>query len=215
MGIIHGDLTHRPEERHRRLAGRIHVTRQDVHQSRAAHRSGMEGIEHGIAVGQVAFDGQRTARHHRSHYRFAGALQGGEQFALGTDQVQVGQTVGFARKDGLFTEECQHHVGAACGSDHIVKTGALLTAVRQAGHIDDLTRETLLQGLERRYGMRLLTVEAPGSQLVVRCIRHGSGNQDGPDTAAAEREQSVVLQQDDRLFHGLAGCFQMRRRILD
>ena len=63
--------------------------------------------------------------------------------------------------------------------------------------------------------MGLLAIEGPGPQLVVRRIGHRAGHQDGTDPVRLKRKGSVVLQQDDRLFHRLAGSLQMGRGILD
>ena len=115
MAVIERRLPHRAEESDRRLAGRNRVPQQQVRQRRAAHRSGMERIEHRSAVGKVAFDGQRTTRHHSRHHRLAGRLQGGEQFALGALQVQVGEGVGLSRKDSLLSQEDEDDIGAARG----------------------------------------------------------------------------------------------------
>ena len=212
MAVVQGCLSHGTQERNGRLSGRVHVSKEKVGKGRAAHSAGMEAVQEAVHIGKVALDGERTARHDDSHHRLAGSLQGGQQFALGALQVEVGQGMGFAGENRFFSQERQHHVGAAGGSDDIGKTAALLTAELEAGNIVNLAGETLPQRLERRNGVRLFAVEGPGAQLVVRGIGQGTGNEDAK--ALPERQHAVVLEEDGRLFHGFLGRCKMRGSIL-
>ena len=213
MRIIHRYLSYRAEEGDRRLSGGIHITEKEIDQRGTAHRSRMEGIEHRPAIGQVTFDGQRTTGHHRGNHGLASRLQGDEQFALRTDQVQVGQAVRLAGKDSFFSQEHQHHIGAAGRCHDIVETRAPFPAVA-IWHIVHLAGETLLQRLERRHRMGLLAIKTPGTQLVMRSIGHRAGNQNGADLSGLERKDPVVFQQDRRFFGRTACRIQMAFRIL-
>ena len=174
----------------------------------------MEGIQEGVAGRKVPLDGKRTAGHDGSHDGLAGGLQGLQKLALGPDQVQVGQGMGLAGKDGFLAQEHQHHVGTAGSGHHVVKTVTLLPAVHKAGDIAYLPRKTLPEGLQRGNRVRLFAVKSPGTQLVVRSVGHGAGDQDIPNRCRLQRKHAVVFEQDGRLFGRFPCGLQMLRRIL-
>ena len=215
VAVVHRHLAHRPQEGDGGLAGGRGVAEDEVGERRAAHRAGMEAVEHRPAVRQVALDGERPAGHHRGHDRLAGGLQRGQQLALGALQVEVGERMGFARKDGFLAEESQDHVRAAGGGHDVVEARPLLAAVLQPGHVDYPARETLPQRRERRDGVLFLAVEGPGAQLVVGRVGHRAGDEDRPHAAGVQREDAVVLEQDGGLLRGAAGGVQVLRRVLD
>ena len=212
MVVVHGGLARRTQERNGGFARRHHVAKEEIGQRRAAHGSGMETVQQGVAVGKVALDGKRTAGHHHGHHRFAGASQRLQQFALGALEVQVGQGMGLAGEDGFFTHEGQHNIGVTGGGKDIVKAFALLTAEPQAGDIGHLTREPCLQGLQRGNRMFLFAVEGPGAQLVVRGIGQGTGHQHAH--TGLEGQHACVLEQNGAFLGRLLCGSEVLRRVL-
>ena len=120
--------------------------------------------------------------------------------------------MGFTGKDCFLSKEYKDHVCLSCRGNYIGKTLTLFAAEAEAGHIVHLARETVPEGLKRRYRVLLLTVEGPGSKLVVRGVGHGTGYKDAP--AGSKGKDAVVLEKDCRLLRALLRRGKVLRGIL-
>ena len=174
----------------------------------------MEGVEQGVGVREVACDRQRASGHDDRDDGFSAAAGRGDQFALRPLQVEVGQAVGFAREDGLFTDEEQYGVvrgglgreGGQFGGRN------LFAAVCGYGVVPDVQPVAVgcTDGGQRGDRVVGLAVEGPGAQLLGRGVGHRAGDQYAAQCRGVERQDAaLVAEQDGRLLGRAAGCLEV------
>ena len=135
----------------------------------------MERIEHGVAVGKIAFDCKRTSCDDNYNNRLSCLCNLCYELALRTLEVQVRERVGLAGKDCLFAYKYDCCVCSGSSGAHLCKRRLVpVTAVcktRFPNHVVFLAKRG-----KRSNGVLFLTVKCPCAELVVRCVSKRTGN---------------------------------------
>ena len=211
MVIIEGGLSRVAQESHGRLARGNLLPAEQVGDCRASHRAGVEAVEHGIAVGEVAFDGQRASGHHHHNHRLAALGDFGYQLALRALEVQLREGVGLSGENRLFSDYDHRRVSPGCGRPHPVEVApVLVAAVVEPRLVDDV--ELFPERSEGSHGMLRLPVEGPGSELLVGGVGQRACHENG--LRLEGKDSSVVLQEYRRLHRALSGGFEVLGRIV-